>query len=55
MLRIYKKPSYDGWLFEKVNTTLRRVDAGKTALYDHKEALVSLRKRVKTRLNVKRG
>ncbi|MDP2833070.1 MAG: type II toxin-antitoxin system Phd/YefM family antitoxin [Pseudomonadota bacterium] len=52
-LLLDKEPGYDGWLFEKVGTALRRVEAGQAVLLDHDEAQASLRERVKARLAAK--
>ncbi|NWG85915.1 MAG: type II toxin-antitoxin system Phd/YefM family antitoxin [Hydrogenophilaceae bacterium] len=46
-----KVPGYDGWLFDKVGTTLRRVESGETALLEHDEALARLRERLQARFN----
>jgi len=43
------EPGYDGWLFDKVATTLQRIDTGETRLIDHDEALAQLRERLRKR------
>lgn len=40
---------YDGWLFDKVSTTLTRVGAGDAKLHTHDDAMALLRERVKNR------
>ncbi len=45
-----KAPGYDGWLFDKVGATLRRVDAGGTGLHAHDEAVARVRERVQAGL-----
>lgn len=52
-LLLDKEPGYDGWLFEKVGATLRRVESGQTALHEQEEAMSSLRERVNARLGAK--
>lgn len=52
-LLLDKDPGYDGWLFEKVSTTIRRVDAGETELFEHDDAMKRLRERVKARIGNK--
>lgn len=52
-LLLDKEPGYDGWLFEKVGATLRRVESGEAVLLEHNEAQASLRERVKMRLATK--
>lgn len=44
-----KEPNYDGWLFEKVNATMRRVEAGGGELIEHEEAMAQLRERLKAK------
>ena len=44
-----KTPGYDGWLFEKLTTTLERLDAGHTKLHAHDEAMALLRERLAAR------
>ena len=44
-----KMPGYDGWLFEKLTTTLERLDAGQTKLHAHDEAMALLRERLAAR------
>lgn len=44
-----KEAGYDGWLFDKVSTTLARVDAGDTELHTHDDAMALLRERIKNR------
>lgn len=44
-----KTPGYDGWLFEKLTTTLERLEAGQTALHAHDEAMALLRERLAAR------
>lgn len=44
-----KTPGYDGWLFEKLTTTLERLDAGQTKLHAHDEAMALLRERLAAR------
>lgn len=41
-----KEPGYDEWLFEKVTRTLQRVADKSTPLYDHADAMASLKARV---------
>lgn len=48
-----KDPGYDGWLFDKVSTTLARVDGGETAVRGHDEAMARLRERLRERLSGK--
>lgn len=48
-----KEPGYDGWLFEKVTSTIRRVDSGETALLEHDEAMEKLRKRLAERFGAR--
>lgn len=50
-----KEPGYDGWLFEKVSSTIKKVEAGETAVYEHGEAMDQLRKRIKARIARKAG
>lgn len=45
-----KDPDYDGWLFDKVSTTLGRVESGEAKLHGHDEAMTLLRERLKARL-----
>ena len=45
-----KEPGYDGWLFDKITTTMKRLDAGKTTVHEHDEAMSQLRERLQTRL-----
>jgi len=45
-----KEPGYDGWLFDKVSTTMRRLNAGETAVYEHDAAMSLLRERLQARL-----
>lgn len=52
-LLLDKDPGYDGWLFEKVSTTIRQVDAGETELFEHDDAMKRLRERVKARIGNK--
>ncbi len=42
-----KEPGYDGWIFDKVSTTLTRVDAGDTNLHTHDDAMALLHERIK--------
>ena len=44
-----KTPGYDGWLFEKLTTTLERLDAGQTKLHALDEAMALLRERLAAR------
>ena len=44
-----KTPGYDGWPFEKLTTTLERLDAGQTKLHAHDEAMALLRERLAAR------
>lgn len=46
-----KEPGYDGWLLDKVSTTMRSVDAGEAELLGHDEAMSRLHERIKTRLH----
>jgi len=48
-LLLDREPGYDGWLFEKVTGTIRRVESGDTALHPHDEAMARLRERVEER------
>jgi prevent-host-death family protein len=48
-----KEPGYDGWLFEKVTSSIRRVDSGETALLEHDEAMEKLRKRLAERFGAR--
>lgn len=48
-LLLDREPGYDGWLFDKVSTTLRRVDEGGTGLVEQDEAMKRLRERLKAR------
>ena len=48
-----KEPGYDGWLFEKVTGTIRRVDSGETELLEHDEAMEKLRTRLKDRFGTR--
>lgn len=48
-----KEPGYDGWLFEKVTGTIRRVDSGETELLEHDEAMEKLRKRLAERVGAR--
>lgn len=48
-----KEPGYDGWLFEKVTGTIRRVDSGETELLEHDEAMEKLRKRLVERFGAR--
>ncbi|MDD5388815.1 MAG: type II toxin-antitoxin system Phd/YefM family antitoxin [Gallionellaceae bacterium] len=52
-LLLDKEPGYDGWLFDKVDATQRRVASGQTALHEQEEAMTSLRERVNARLGAK--
>jgi prevent-host-death family protein len=52
-LLLDKDPGYDGWLFDKVSTTIRRVDAGEIELFEHEDAMKRLRERVKARIGNK--
>lgn len=45
-----KEPGYDGWLFNKVTSTMARVASGETKLYGHSEAMSTLRDRMKARI-----
>jgi prevent-host-death family protein len=45
-----KEPGYDGWLFNKVSTTMQRLDAGESVVYEHDAAMVLLRERLQARL-----
>ena len=44
-----KTPGYDGWLFEKLTTTLERLEAGQTKVHDHDEVMTLLRERLAAR------
>ena len=46
-----REPGYDGWLFEKVAGTIKRVEAGKTELIEHREAVKRVRERLKARFS----
>ncbi len=46
-----KEPGYDGWLFEKVSATMRRIETGQTQILEQDEAMSSLRARVNARLS----
>ena len=48
-----KESGYDGWLFEKVTGTIRRVDSGETELLEHDEAMEKLRTRLKDRFGTR--
>jgi hypothetical protein len=48
-----KEPGYDGWLFEKVSATMRRIETGQTQILEQDEAMSSLRARVNARLAAK--
>ena len=48
-----KEPGYDGWLFEKVTGTIRRVDSGETTLLEHDEAMEKLRQRLAARFGAR--
>ena len=48
-LLLDKEPGYDGWLFDKVSTTLAGVNAGDTTLHTHDDAMTLLRERIKAR------
>ena len=48
-----KEPGYDGWLFEKVTGTVRRVDSGETELLEHDEAMEKLRQRLAERFGAR--
>ncbi len=48
-----KEPGYDGWLFEKVSATMRRIETGQTQILEQDEAMSSLRARVKARFAAK--
>lgn len=52
-LLLDKEPGYDGWLFEKVGATLRRVEADQTLLHEQEDAMARLRERVQARLGGK--
>lgn len=45
-----KEPGYDGWLFDKVATTIKRLDAEKTTVLEHDDAMSLLRERLQARL-----
>lgn len=45
-----KEPGYDGWLFDKVTTTMKRLGAEKTTVLEHDDAMSLLRERLQTRL-----
>lgn len=45
-----KEADYDGWLFDKVSTTARRVESGEATLLNHDEAMSRLSERLKKRL-----
>ena len=48
-----KESGYDEWLSGKVTKTLVRVDAGKTGLHEHADALALLKERIEARLSRK--
>jgi prevent-host-death family protein len=48
-----EEPGYEEWLSGKVTKTLTRVDAGKTVLHQHAEALALLKERIESRLSPK--
>ena len=48
-----KERGYDVWLFDKVSTTLARVDADDTKLHTHDDALALLRERIEARVRSK--
>ncbi len=48
-----KEPGYDGWLFEKVTGTIRRVDSEEAELLEHDEAMEKLRTRLKDRFGTR--
>lgn len=52
-LLLDKEPGYDGWLFEKVTATARRVADGDTTLHEHDAAMEKLRARLATRFGGK--
>ena len=41
-----KEPDYDGWLFEKVSGTIRRVKDGKVEIHEHEDAMNRLHARL---------
>lgn len=43
-LLLDKEPGYDGWLFEKLTSTMARVESGETKLVGHGEAMSALRR-----------
>jgi prevent-host-death family protein len=45
-----REAGYDGWLFDKVTTTMRRLDQGETAVREHGEAMDQLRERLQARV-----
>lgn len=45
-----KDPGYDGWLFDKVSRTMRRVETEETTLHAHAEISAQLRERLAARL-----
>lgn len=44
-----REPGYDGWLFDKVTTTMNRLDTGETVVREHGEAMDLLRERLQAR------
>ncbi|MBS4097339.1 MAG: type II toxin-antitoxin system Phd/YefM family antitoxin [Sulfuricella sp.] len=46
-----KEPGYDAWVLEKVTSTMRRVDSGKSALVEHEDAMRQVRDRLKARFS----
>jgi len=48
-----KEPGYDEWLSEKVTKTLSRLNAGKTGLTEHADAMALLKGRIEARLSRK--
>ena len=50
-----KEPGYDEWLSNKITATLQRVADKSTPLYDHADAMASLKERVAAKRARKRA
>lgn len=46
-----KEPGYDNWVFEKVTSTIRRLDSGESSVIEHTDAIRQMRARLKARLS----
>ena len=44
-----KESGYDDWLFGKVRQTMKRLDAGETALREHSDAMAQMKGRLEAR------